>query len=375
MTPSTPTDRHSDHDHPARWWHREGTRIRCELCPRRCLVSPGQRAFCFVRMGTEEGMVLTTYGRSSGFCIDPIEKKPLNHFLPGSAVLSLGTAGCNLGCRFCQNWDISTSRAQDRLADQATPERIADAAVEHGCASVAFTYNDPIIFAEYAIDTAAACRARGVRTVAVTNGYIGEVARAEFFAAMDAVNIDLKAFSEGFYRKLCLAELAPVLETIEYVVRETDTWVELTTLIIPGANDEPEELRALCTWVLEHLGPDVPLHFTAFHPDYKMLDRPCTPARTLTWARERALAMGLRYVYTGNVVDDVGGSTWCPGCRALLIQRRGYHIGAYGLDPDGRCATCGAAVPGHFGPRPGRWGNRRLPVRLAMPARPAEPVR
>lgn len=351
-----------DELHPGRWWHREGERFRCDLCPRRCLVSPGQRAFCFVRVGTEDGIALASYGRSSGFCIDPIEKKPLDHFYPGTSILSLGTAGCNLGCRFCQNWDISASDSQDRLADTASPARIAEVAGELGCASVAFTYNDPIIFAEYAIDIAAACRARGIHTVAVTNGYITPEARAEFFGAMDATNIDLKGFTRDFYRKICLADLQPVLDTIEYVCNETDTWVELTTLVIPGANDGEDEIRTLATWVRDHVGVDVPLHFTAFHPDYRMLDRPATPPETLHRARDIARDVGLRHVYTGNIRDVAGASTWCPGCNALLIERHGYAIRSYALDASGACKQCGTRIPGHFDARPGRWGNRRMPV-------------
>ncbi len=361
---------------PARFWHREKGRIRCDLCPRHCLVSPGQRAFCYIRVGTDDGMALTSYGRSSGFCIDPIEKKPLNHFYPGSAVLSLGTAGCNLGCRFCQNWDISAAHAHDRRADYASPQRIAEAAAQLGCRSVAFTYNDPIIFAEYAIDIAAECRARDIRTVAVTNGYITAEARPEFFAAMDAVNVDLKGFTPEFYRKLCLADLAPVLDTIEWLVRETDTWVELTTLIIPDANDQDAELRALSQWVYEHVGADVPLHFTAFHPDYKMTDRPRTPPATVMRARDIARDIGIHYVYTGNIMDDAGASTWCPGCGSNVISRHVYAIDAYDIalggdsgdasttPQHGVCRHCGHAIAGHFTAQPGQWGNRRQGVTL-----------
>ena len=354
--------------HPARWWHREGDRFRCVLCPRQCLLSPGQRAFCFVREATEDGIVLTTYGRSSGFVIDPIEKKPLNHFYPGTSVFSLGTAGCNLGCRYCQNWDISKAREFDRLADSASPAQIAHAAKRHGCASVAFTYNDPIIFAEYAIDTAVECRGLGLHTVAVTNGYITPQARPEFFAAMDAVNIDLKALSAEFYRTICYGELGPVLDTIEYVVEQTPCWLELTTLVIPGHNDSVEALDALTRSATRRLGPEVPLHFSAFRPDYKMMDTPQTPLETLATAREIGIRNGLRYVYTGNVVDLAGGSTWCPGCSALLIERRGYAIGRYHLDARGRCVACGYAICGHFGAHPGSWGNRFEPVRMNGPA-------
>ena len=348
---------------PARFWHPEGDggRIRCDLCPRACLVAPGQRAFCFVRANQGGQMVLTTYGRASGFCVDPIEKKPLAHFHPGSAVLSFGTAGCNLGCKFCQNWDISKARDFDRLADVATAEEIALAAVRTGCRSVAFTYNDPTIFAEWAIDVAAACRAHGVKTVAVTAGYITASARPEFYAAIDAANVDLKGFTDGFYRSLCYAELQPVLETLEYLVKETRVWVEVTTLLIPGKNDSEAEIDAMVGWFVEHLGPEVPLHLTAFHPDYKLGDVPATPPATLARARRQALAAGLRHVYTGNVSDPAGQSTYCAGCGALVIERDGYRLGAWHLR-DGRCTACGRALAGHVDEPPGAWGARRMRV-------------
>ena len=351
-------------EHPGRWWHAlDDGRVQCDLCPRFCRLKEGQRGFCFVRQCQGGAMILTTYGRSSGFCIDPIEKKPLNHFLPGSAVLSFGTAGCNLGCRFCQNWDISKAREIDKLASLASPEAIAAAAADHGCRSVAFTSHDPVIFAEYALDTAAACRARGIRSVAVTAGYIGETARAEFYAGMDAANVDLKGFTEGFYKNLCFAQLAPILETLEYLKKETSVWFEITTLLIPGQNDSDDELHKLAEWVAEHLGPDVPLHFTAFHPDFKMLETPHTPPATLTRARAIALAKGLHFVYTGNVHDRDGGSTWCPGCGGLLIERDWYELGIYNIK-DGRCAKCGHAIAGHFENTRQDCGARRVPVRI-----------
>ncbi len=310
-------------------------------------------------------IVLTTYGRSSGFCVDPIEKKPLNHFLPGSSVLSFGTAGCNLACRFCQNWDISKSREIDTLADQATPERIASSAVELGCRSVAFTYNDPVVFMEYAIDVARACREAGVKTVAVTAGYVSPKPREELFAAMDAANVDLKAFTEDFYAKTCGAHLTPVLETLEYLVKETKVWTEITTLLIPGKNDSDEEIDAMTKWVHAHLGPDVPHHFTAFHPDWKMRDIHATPAATLKRAREIAKRNGLHYVYTGNVHDPDGQSTDCARCGARLIGRDGYEIFEWSLGKGGHCGSCGALCPGTFEEIPGAWGSRRLPVHLA----------
>ena len=337
----------------------------CDLCPRRCHLKPGQRGFCFVRQATDQGIALTTWGRSSGFCVDPIEKKPLHHFLPGTPVLSFGTAGCNLGCRFCQNWEISKARALDARMDHATPRAIVDAALRTGSRSVAFTYNDPVIFAEYALDVAAACRPAGIRTVAVTAGYITAQARGEFFAGMDAANVDLKAFTEGFYKRLCYGALEPVKETLTWLVHHSRCWLELTTLLIPGENDGDAELHALSAWVREALGPQVPLHFSAYHPDFQLRSPP-TPPATLTRARRIARQEGLWYVYTGNVVDPEGGSTWCPGCGDLLIERDGYQLGRWGLDParPGHCLRCGLGVPGVFEAGPGRWGGRRQPVRL-----------
>lgn len=348
------------------YWHSlPDGRVQCDVCPRACRMHEGQRGLCFVR-GVADGRVkLFTYGRSSGFCVDPIEKKPLNHFLPGSAVLSFGTAGCNLACKFCQNWDMSKSREMDTLADRATPEELAAAAERLGCASIAYTYNDPTVFLEYAIDVAQAARERGVRSVAVTAGYICAEPRAALFEHMDAANIDLKGFSEAFYRKVCGGELAAVLETLEYVHRETRVWLEITTLLIPGQNDSDAELEAMCAWLSDHLGTDVPLHFTAFHPDWKMLDVAPTPVATLRRARQIAMRHGLRYVYTGNVRDPEGGSTWCHGCGARLIERLGYDLQHWGLTPDGRCARCGTGCAGVFASAPGNWGSRRVAVQLS----------
>ena len=262
----------------ARWWHLlPDGRLQCDLCPRDCKLHEGQRGLCFVRKREGDRMLLTTYGRSSGFCVDPIEKKPLNHFLPGTSILSFGTAGCNLACKFCQNWDISKSRETDTLMDAAQPQTIARAARDLGCSSVAFTYNDPVIFAEYAMDVADACHEQGIKTVAVTAGYISPEPRRELFAKMDAANVDLKAFTDEFYVKVTGAKLAPVLDTLKYLRHETDVWLEITTLLIPGKNDGDDEIDALTRWVASELGTDVPLHFTAFHPDWKMMDVPHTP--------------------------------------------------------------------------------------------------
>jgi pyruvate formate lyase activating enzyme len=296
--------------------------------------------------------------------VDPVEKKPLNHFLPGTPILSFGTAGCNLACKFCQNWDISRSRQMDTLMDRATPEDIARAAQQLACRSVAFTYNDPVIFHEYAVDVAEACRMMGIFTVAVTAGYVCPEPRAEFYAHMDAANVDLKAFTESFYHKVCAGHLEPVLDTLRYIRHETDVWLELTTLLIPEENDSTAELEAMTEWVVEHLGPDVPMHFTAFHPDWKMTHRPSTPLATLTRAREIALRAGVRYPYIGNLRDRTGASTRCHGCDAILIGRDGYRLLEWNLTEAGACRCCGTQAAGVFEARPGDWGDLRLPVRL-----------
>jgi pyruvate formate lyase activating enzyme len=350
---------------PARHWHRlDDGRIQCDVCPRFCRLHEGQRGLCFVRARQDAAMVLTTYGRSSGFCIDPIEKKPLNHFLPGTPVFSFGTAGCNLTCKFCQNWDISKARETDKLNQSASPVAIAEAARRLGCRSVAFTYNDPVIFLEYAVDTARACHDVGLKTVAVTAGYITKQARGEFFEHIDAANVDLKGFTEGFYRNLCGGRLSEVLDTLVWLRRETSVWLEITTLLIPGENDSTAELSALASWVAAELGVDVPLHFTAFHPDWRMLAHGPTPSETLTRARAIAMGRGLRYVYTGNVHDPAGGSTYCSGCGGLLIGRDWYELNGWGLDEAGRCRTCGTALAGVLEARPGDWGRKRQPVRF-----------
>ncbi|MGH8657715.1 MAG: AmmeMemoRadiSam system radical SAM enzyme [Gammaproteobacteria bacterium] len=352
-------------DFPTRYWHTlTDDRVQCDVCPRVCHLHEGQRGLCFVRANHGGRVVLTSYGRSSGFCVDPIEKKPLNHFLPGTPVLSFGTAGCNLACKFCQNWDISKSRELDILADEASPRKIAAVAQALGCRSVAFTYNDPVIFMEYAIDVAIACRERGIKVVAVTAGYMREGAREEFYRYMDAANVDLKAFTERFYWKVTGGHLEPVLETLKYLKHQTTVWFELTTLLIPGENDSESELDQMTRWVVTELGPQVPMHFTAFHPDWKMRDKPRTPASTLTRAREIALANGVRYAYTGNVHDKAGESTYCHGCGRCLIGRDWYNLSDWGLDEKGCCRDCGTPCPGVFEAHPGSWGARRLPVHL-----------
>jgi pyruvate formate lyase activating enzyme len=352
--------------YPTRYWHRlEDGRVQCDVCPRACKLREGQRGLCFVRACRDGAVVLTTYGRSSGFCVDPIEKKPLNHFLPGTSVLSFGTAGCNLACKFCQNWDMSKSREMDTLADSASPQTLARAAARLGCRSVAFTYNDPVIFMEYAIDVAQACHEQGVKAVAVTAGYMCDEPRLEFYRHMDAANVDLKAFTERFYWKVTGGHLQPVLDTLRYLKHETDVWFEITNLIIPGENDSEGELEEMTQWVVENLGPDVPMHFTAFHPDYRMMDRPPTPPATLTRAREIAARNGVRYAYTGNVHDQIGGTTWCHACGAPLIVRDWYLLQGWNLSADGRCLACGTRCAGVFDGPPGQWGRKRVPVRLA----------
>jgi pyruvate formate lyase activating enzyme len=348
---------------PTRFWRElEDGRVECQICPRFCKLHENQRGLCFVRGNLGGKVVLLSYGRSSGFCIDPIEKKPLNHFLPGTPIFSFGTAGCNLACKFCQNWDISKSREMDRLMDRASPEAIARAAQETGCRSVAYTYNDPVIFHEYAIDTAIACRELGIKSVAVSAGFQCAEPRAEFYRHMDAANIDLKAFTDYFYQRLCGGHLQAVLETLEYIKHETDVWLEITTLLIPGENDSATELENLTRWVVETLGPDVPLHFSAFHPDWKMLNTLPTSPATLAMARQIALDNGVQYAYVGNVHDKEGDSTWCHQCGQLLIGRDWYELSEWNLTPEGKCKQCGTPCTGVFEEQPGNWGARRRPV-------------
>jgi len=353
---------------PTRYWRRLSEQyLQCDLCPRACQLQEGQCGLCFVRAHRDGQIVLTTYNRSSGFCIDPIEKKPLYHFLPGTPILSFGTAGCNLACKFCQNWDMSKSKTMDKLAEYATPTMIAQTAQHWGCNSVAYTYNDPVIFHEYAIDVAQACHQLGIRSVAVTAGYINAEPRIEFFRFMDAANVDLKAFTESFYYRLTGGHLQPVLETLCYLRQETTVWLEITTLLIPGENDSVTEIEAMTQWIVENLGTEVPLHFSAFHPDFKMLDKPHTPLSTLTTARKIAIKNGLKYVYTGNVHDPMGSQTHCHRCGRLLIGRSGYTLAQWHLTENGQCADCGTVCAGIFTEKPGQWGAKRRPVNGLSP--------
>jgi pyruvate formate lyase activating enzyme len=280
-------------------------------------------------------------------------------------VLSFGTAGCNLACKFCQNWDISKSREIDTLADAASPGKIALVAKELNCNSVAFTYNDPIVFMEYAIDVARACHAKNIKTVAVSSGYMCAEPRKEFYNYIDAANIDLKAFTDDFYHKITGSHLQPVLDTLLYLKHETNVWIELTTLIIPDKNDSEKELKEMTKWVVENLGPDVPMHFTAFHPDWKMMDVPATPLATLIKARKIAIDNGVHYAYTGNVDYKLGENTYCHACGLRLIARDRYKLTEWKLDDSGSCIKCGAACAGVFDKKPGNWGNKRLPIQLS----------
>jgi pyruvate formate lyase activating enzyme len=345
------------------WSRRADGRVACELCPRECKLAEGQRGLCFIRANEQGRLVLTSYGRSSGFCVDPVEKKPLSHFLPGTPVLSFGTAGCNLTCKFCQNWDISKARQMDKLSDTARPEQIADAAVRLGCRSVAFTYNDPVIFIEYARDVAAACHERDIRTIAVTAGYVNPLPRADMFSFIDAANVDLKAFDDGFYHRIAGGRLEPVLDTLRYLQRETEVWFEITNLLIPDYNDSDEDVRRMSDWIAEELGPDVPLHFSAFHPSYRMRDIAATPRSTLRRARDIAKRAGLHHVYTGNVHDPEGETTYCARCGEVLIERSWYELRSWRLE-DGACPSCKMPCAGIFERAPGTWGARRLAIKM-----------
>jgi pyruvate formate lyase activating enzyme len=345
------------------WRQLDSRRIQCLLCPRACKLHEGQRGFCFVRACQDGQVILTTHGRSTGFCVDPIEKKPLHHFLPGTPVLSFGTAGCNLACQFCQNWETTRSRELDTLAAEASAETIAATAQELHCPSVAFTYNDPVIFMEYAMDVSQACHGLGIKTVAVTAGYICDEPREEFFRDIDAANVDLKAFTERFYRQRCSGHLQPVLDTLLYLRRKTNVWLEITNLLIPGENDSDSELEELTEWVVDSLGPDVPLHFTAFWPAWRMLDKHPTPASTLSRARRIAVKNGVRYAYCGNAYETAESHTYCHLCGNKLIGRDRYRVTEWNVHGD-LCRFCGGRCPGVFGAQPGNWGPRHMPVRL-----------
>ena len=348
MEDSTVLEKHESL-HPARWWEAEaGGKVHCYLCPRHCHIGAGQAGFCFIRANEGGKLYSVGYARPAALQIDPIEKKPLNHFLPGTRVFSMGTAGCNMGCFFCQNWDISKSRSDQVRSSYVPPEDVVSLAIRNGCPSIAFTYNEPTIWGEYVIDICAAAKERGINTVMVSNGYITYEAFHDIYDHIDAANIDLKAFTENFYGRVTLTHLQPVLETLQWLKNETNVWFEMTNLMIPTLNDDPAETRKLAEWVLEHLGPDVPLHFTAFHPDFKLQDKPATPPETLHRARAIAREVGLHYVYEGNIFSD-GAHTSCPSCGTLLIRRSWHDVQQNHLK-NGACPKCGLAIPG-------RWTN------------------
>jgi pyruvate formate lyase activating enzyme len=334
--------------HPARWWRTlPDGRIHCYLCPRDCHIGKGQHGFCYIRENVDGELVQLGYGRPAALAVDPIEKKPLFHFHPGSTILSLGTAGCNLGCQFCQNFDISKARSTQHGSAHMSPEDVVELAIARGAPAIAFTYNEPTIWAEFVIDIAKAAHRAGLRTVLVSNGYIAREAFLDVYEHIDAANIDLKAFTEDFYAKVTLSHLAPVLDTLRWLRRETSVWFELTNLIIPGLNDGRVEINELCDWILGELGDDVPLHFTAFHPDFKMLDREPTPPETIHRAREEALIAGLKYVYAGNILTRNAGNTQCPKCGKTLIRRSWHRIEEIAID-NGLCRHCHAEIAGEF---------------------------
>jgi len=345
--------------HEARWWRPLGNgKLLCYLCPRLCEIPEGKAGFCFIRQNVGGRLLSLGYGKSTGFAVDPVEKKPLSHFLPGTAVLSFGTAGCNLGCKFCQNWDISKARIDERRSEEGSPEEVVELARRAGCASIAYTYNDPVIWAEYAIDIARCAREAGLKNIFVTAGYITPEARPEVFRYMDATNVDLKAFTEDFYRHVTLSHLEPVKDTLVWLKRETDVWFEITTLLIPGRNDSEKEVAEECDWIVSALGPDVPVHFTAFHPDFKMVDLPNTPPSTLRRASEIARRAGIRYCYVGNVHDRDGQTTSCPQCGAALIRRDWHAILSYRLNAN-RCPHCDTEIAGVFHPGDHAGDERR----------------
>ena len=342
----------------ALWWHGESDgKILCTLCPRFCRMGEGQAGFCYIRKNIGGKLFSLGYGTSTGFAIDPIEKKPLNHFLPGSEILSFGTAGCNLGCRFCQNWSISKAKLDEAHSLRAAPEEVVELALKQRVPSIAFTYNDPVIWGEFVIDISRLAQEHGINSVMVTAGYITPEARPQVFRYIDAANVDLKAFTERFYHKLTFSHLDPVLDTLRWLQRETDIWFEITNLMIPGENDDIDETKRLCDWVVENLGDRVPLHFTAFHPDFKLTDKPRTPPATLTRARQIAKSSGIKFCYVGNVYDDEGQTTYCPACQRPLIRRSWHDILENRLNGE-RC-PCGEVIPGRFGFKPSPLPRRR----------------
>lgn len=333
----------------AKWWEEtDSGKILCTLCPRYCKIGEGQPGFCYIRQNHNGKLYTLGYAKPTGFAIDPIEKKPLNHFLPGTTILSFGTAGCNLGCKFCQNWSMSKAKIDDINSLDARPEEVVKLAKKSGTPSIAYTYNDPTIFGEYVIDISKLAREENIKSVMVTAGYIDKDARKDVYKYIDAANVDLKAFTEDFYWKKTSSHLADVLDTLVWLKNETDVWIEITTLLIPDENDSSLEIKAECDWILENLGDNVPLHFTAFHPDFKMKDKDYTPEYTLLQAREIALTSGIKHCYVGNVHNREGQATYCPKCGEILI-RRDWHTVISDKLVNGRCNNCNTNIEGVFG--------------------------
>jgi pyruvate formate lyase activating enzyme len=337
----------TEKQHQARWWEPMGNgKLHCYLCPRHCHIGEGQTGFCFIRKNEGGRLLQLGYGRPAALQIDPIEKKPLNHFFPGTPILSMGTAGCNMGCLFCQNWDISKAKSDQVHAGLMTPEQVVGLALRHDTPSIAFTYNEPTIWGEFVIDIAKIAHEYGLNTVMVSNGYITREAFFDIYQHIDAANIDLKAFTEEFYGRITMTHLQPVLDTLRWLRHETNVWFEITNLIIPTLNDNNSEFKRMCDWVLTNLGDDVPLHFTAFHPDFKLREKPHTPPETLHQARQIAMEMGLKFVYEGNIYSD-GANTICPGCKRVIVRRSWHSVLSEKLR-DGKCGHCETKIAGVF---------------------------
>jgi len=318
--------------------------IQCHLCPRGCIVTDGNRGYCRVRENRKGTYYSLVYGRPCATHLDPIEKKPLFHVYPGSLAYSIATVGCNMTCKFCQNWDISQARPEDISVPYRAPENIASAAKKSGAKTIAYTYNEPTIFSEYLSDCARAGREQGVESVMVSNGFITAEAQKTLFPVLKAIKIDFKGFTQDFYKKVCDGQLQPVLDTLKRL-SGSGVWYEIVVLVIPTLNDSPDEIKRMSAWMVKELGQDVPLHFSRFNPMYKMKNIPPTPPQTLRRAREIAMGEGIHFVYIGNVPGAEAQNTICPSCRAVLIERYEYRI-LNNTIVDGKCKACGKPVPG-----------------------------
>ena len=325
------------------WEKGSSDHVQCQLCPHRCRIAKGHVGKCGVRRNEHGTLHSLIYGKCSGVSADPIEKKPLHHFYPGSLVFSLGSVGCNLSCDHCQNYHISTAKPDGYRFSEISPEDAVDLAQQHGCKGIAFTYNEPTIWFEYTYDTAQRAKKAGLYTVYVTNGFITADPVQKIAPLLDAMNIDVKAFTNTFYKKTCQASLQPVLDTCK-LAHELGIHIELTYLVIPGKNDSMDEIRRFCSWVLETVGEEVPIYFSRFHPHYKMTDKQATPLSTLTQSFDMAKSMGIQYVYLGNVADPEYENTFCPSCGEVLIERTGFTARLSGLS-QGKCMTCGKVIP------------------------------